>query len=155
MVVAAAGLGAKAAGRLGIGLTAAYCALGLAITIAIDVSPQQQREAFREVTPVVTAASAPRVLVVSPFAEPFAWYDKQISLLPDEGVRTRSFTLVYTDRRDPPPTLAGFRRAWYGKIHLMPAARYVSQQPRLVRRDSLQDAVRPFAKTPVALLTRH
>ena len=49
----------------------------------------------------MTAASAPRVLVVSPFAEPFAWYDRHISLLPDEGVRTRSFTLVYTDVAQP------------------------------------------------------
>ena len=90
MIVVAAGLGARRAGRAGVGAAVALCALSLAVLIAVEASPAYHRGDWRGVARALgPPPHAGRAVVISPFSG------------------KTSLRIYTTDLGTPPPQPAG------------------------------------------------
>jgi mannosyltransferase len=65
-LVVAAGLGARAAGRIGVAVAAAACALFMFVVLSVDTRAEFQRDDWRGVARALGRAQGPRAIVVSP-----------------------------------------------------------------------------------------
>jgi mannosyltransferase len=101
-IVVAAGFGALRAGRLGLGLAAAMCALFLAVVIEVDSKPTLQRFDSRGVAHALGGPVAPRAIVASPevVGHPLQAYMPGLVPPPLAGVRVREVDVVGMHSQD-------------------------------------------------------
>jgi hypothetical protein len=122
-IAAAAGLGARRAGWLGIGAAAALCAMGVGVVLKVATDSDLQRYDYRGVARYVRDARAPTAIVVTPDNSllPIGAYARGVDYLPpgarvnfvyiigmhsqDESTRARAFDPAYR------PTVPGFTLA--------------------------------------------
>ena len=110
LAVPAVGLGARAAGRLGEGLTVAVCAAMLAAVVSAGLDDDHARHDWRGVARELGAAApGGRMVVVAPSANelPMTWYRPRLARVGPAGARVSEIAVVLTDtERDPLPPQA-------------------------------------------------
>ncbi|MGA9633947.1 MAG: glycosyltransferase family 39 protein [Solirubrobacterales bacterium] len=65
-LVVAIGLGARRAGKVGLVAAGGLCALGVAVVIAVDVTPVLQRDDWRDAADAIDGSPVERALLVNP-----------------------------------------------------------------------------------------
>ena len=136
LLLAAAGFGARGAGRLGIAAAASACVLFGLVNVAADVSAQMQRPDYRAAAQALGPTTGPRVIVTLLNGyEPIDYYLGDVDTFHGRryraGVRVREIDALSTNYlvKTPP----GFRlvsRQKAGGIFIV--WRFVSTRPRLV-----------------------
>ncbi|MGZ8649532.1 MAG: glycosyltransferase family 39 protein [Solirubrobacteraceae bacterium] len=110
LAVPAVGLGARAAGSLGEGLTVAVCAAMLAAVLSAGFDDDHARHNWRGVARELGAAPAGgRMVVVAPSANelPMTWYLPRLARVGPAGARVSEIAVVLTDTEgDPLPPQA-------------------------------------------------
>jgi mannosyltransferase len=87
ILVAAAGYGARRAGRAGMAAAAVMCAVSVAVVIAVDARVDLQRDDWRGVAEALPPPTGPRAFVISPIhgSIPLALYVPRLRPLPPAG----------------------------------------------------------------------
>ena len=103
MIVLAAGLGARGAGRIGSATTAALCALSLLVVVAGAAGAEYQRGDWRGVAQTLGPITEPRALVITPpYGDvPLGLYsDGEIAPLPDHPLPLREIDVIAIAERN-------------------------------------------------------
>jgi hypothetical protein len=101
-LAAAAGLGARRSGRLGLAATAALVALGASTVVLVAAREELQRDDWRAVGEAVAETTGPSAVVVTPFTaeQTFAIYAPQFHLMPEAGEAVGEIDLVAMSQRE-------------------------------------------------------
>jgi len=130
-------LAAPRAGRAGLALGLVICLFGLAVVIAVDVSPRLQRGDWRGVARVLGPATAPRAIVTPELgSSPLEYYLSHLHVLPSSQ-RSR---VTEIDVVGYAPVLAGasnspapgFRLAEKRNVHGLIVWRFQAKRPHLL-----------------------
>jgi hypothetical protein len=154
-IALAAGLGARAAGRLGLGLAAALCAVFVATVIEVDANPTLQRYDFKGVARVLGPPTVPRAVVSSPQVgeQPLAAYMRRLEILPVAGASVSEVDIVGMHSQDestrrralgppPRPSNPAFRLSGRADTDTFTIVRYRATRPvRVTYRELLPAAL--------------
>jgi mannosyltransferase len=147
-IVAAAGLGASRAGRLGPGVAAALCLLSAATVVSTAAEPKFEREEWRGAAEALGAPAEPRAIVVTPDvgADALLFYRTGTRELPVAGARVRDIVVVGMPEDDHPlgespepprpeavrPSWPGFARVSEEEAEFFTVVRFRAREPRQV-----------------------
>ena len=165
-VLIAVGLGCARAGRAGVALGAALCAIGLGVIVATNLLPGYQRDDWRGAAQALPAPLQPRVIVV----ERFGGSPLSVYLGPLREVRARTlvareiaFPVLRTRHTYGAPSAPyaplqaphGFRLAAARKNEAFAVTRFVAVHPTAVSaRELLQAERQPEQRTARVSLGR-
>lgn len=144
-LVVAVGLGASRAGRLGLALATALCALSLFVVISVDSRPELQRDDWRAISRALGPPGGGRAIVASPInaSTPLGLYLTGLRKLTPAGATVSEIDAVAVAQRTagetrtapaipavtPPP---GFTEVARRRGPTYAVVRYRSDVPRLV-----------------------